>query len=296
MPLLRCLYFFMAQNPTSEDTLCKFAAFLASKKIKHQTIKCYLSGIRFQHIIRHLSDPFLKDMPRLQYVLRGIKKDRSIHPQQSQYKRLPVSPTILLQVHSVLTSSPCTHDTLMLWAAALLCFYGFLRSGEITIPSANAYDPTVHLNFTDLSFDAPVNPSIIRVNLKASKTDPFRVGVQIYIGKTTGPLCPIAAMLAYLAVRGSVHGLLFHHADGSPLTKAKFVSGFRSKLSQAGLDSKNYSGHSFRIGAATTAAANGVEDSLIQTLGRWKSNAYLSYVKMDPQYLAALSSRLCQKS
>ena len=48
----------------------------------------------------------------------------------------------------------------------------------------------------------------------------------------------------------------------------------RSILSKAGIDSSQYSGHRFCIGAAT-AAANGIEDSIIQTLLCWKSSAYL---------------------
>ena len=46
---------------------------------------------------------------------------------------------------------------------------------------------------------------------------------------------------------------------------------------------------SFRIGSATTAAACGIEDSLIQTLGHWKSAAYLRYIRIPREQLANLS-------
>ena len=45
----------------------------------------------------------------------------------------------------------------------------------------------------------------------------------------------------------------------------------KEALDVAGVESGQYSGHSFRIGAATTAAARGLEDSTVRTLGRWKS-------------------------
>ena len=63
----------------------------------------------------------------------------------------------------------------------------------------------------------------------------------------------------------------------------------KALLTKAGLNSAHYSSHSFRIGAATTAAALGVEDSLIKTLGRWQSSAYLLHVRVPRERLALLS-------
>ncbi len=37
-----------------------------------------------------------------------------------------------------------------LWAAASPCFCGFLRSGEITVPSDRALDEAWHLAFKDI--------------------------------------------------------------------------------------------------------------------------------------------------
>ena len=192
----------------------------------------------------------------------------------------------------MLLHNPTDFDNIMLWSAFLLCFFGFLRSGEITIPDASSYDPTVHLNFQDISIDNPNDPQIICVKIKASKTDPFRQGVNVHIGRTNNAVCPVTALLSYLIIRGPAPGLLFHFRDNSPLTKSRFTTKFRNLLSQAGISSALYSGHSFRIGAASTAAAKGIEDSVIQTLGRWKSSAYLAYVRISPQSLAAISSRL----
>ena len=62
----------------------------------------------------------------------------------------------------------------------------------------------------------------------------------------------------------------------------------RQALSAAGLDTSGYSGHSFRIGSATSAARVGLEDSLIKSLGRWESSAYQRYIRT----LAAVSCQL----
>ena len=101
------------------------------------------------------------------------------------------------------------------------------------------------------------------------------------------------ALLTYLAVRkGHDAGPLFQLKDGRPLTKPAFVDRIKETLTKAGIDRSSYAGHSFRIGAATSAAAARVEDSMIQMLGRWKSSAYLVYVRVPREHLAAISARL----
>ena len=156
------------------------------------------------------------------------------------------------------------------------------------------YDPSVHLNFSDIATDNLLPPNIMQVNIKASKTDHFRHGMSVYIGRTGTSLCPVTALLNYLTIRGSNPGLLFHFKDGTPLTKPRFTSNLRDLLKQVGINDTQYAGHSFKIGAATTAAAQGVEDSLIQTLGRWKSSAYITYICIPPHKLAAMSHILAR--
>ena len=60
-------------------------------------------------------------------------------------------------------------------------------------------------------------------------------------------------------------------------------------LLQAGIQPDGFSGHSFRIGASTTAAANGVSDASIQLMGRWSSDCYIHPANSD---LARISNSL----
>ena len=91
-------------------------------------------------------------------------------------------------------------------------------------------------------------------------------------------------------------GPLFRFEDGRPLTRPQLVSALRFALANVGLNPGDYSGHSFRIRAATTAAACGVPVDTIKTLGRWKSQAYQLYVRLPRSQLAALSRTLAAAS
>ena len=123
----------------------------------------------------------------------------------------------------------------------------------------------VHLAYADVRIDSNSPPQRLEVRIKASKTDPFRKGVAIYIGRTDDGLCPVAATLSYMIQRGSSQGPLFVFENGKYLTRVRFVAAMREALKEAGFDPSRYAGHSFRIGAATTAAQRGVQDSLIKT-------------------------------
>lgn len=181
------------------------------------------------------------------------------------------------------------YETRLLWAAACLGFFGFLRSGEFTLESTTSAPAIMS---SDVAVDSRFTPSVVSIHLRKAKTDPFGRGITLYLGKTGSDLCPVAAVLNFLAIRPTADGPLLVHADGSPLLKNQFVAGVRRALSAAHLDPSQYSGHSFRIGAATSAAAAGVPDHLIKTLGRWESTAYQLYIQTPRESLAAVSAML----
>lgn len=237
----------------------------------------------------------MSDWPRLGYMVRGMKK-KTGGPKRKP--RLPITPAILRELRGVwekMTDSVKGH---MLWAAACMCFFGFLRSGEVVVPSAKGFDPEAHLCEGDVKVDSRANPSYLEVNIKASKTDVFRKGVTVVLGLSGTDLCPVAAILSYMTrpkpKTASHPSPFFVFGDGTPLTRDKFVRELRIALTAAGVKADNYAGHSFRIGAATTAAACGLPDSLIKTLGRWESAAYTLYIRTPRPTLCGVARQLTQ--
>ena len=142
---------------------------------KHSSIIGYLSAIRRMQIVKGLGDLFAASWPLLEYTLYGIKlrlaKRRDTHAKQ----RLPITPDILRK----LKSSRYCADFIMLWAASCTCFFGFLRSGEVTVPLMKEYDPEGHLSGVSGEPEQAFGGS------SAHKS----ISVYIYLGKTGNDLC-----------------------------------------------------------------------------------------------------------
>ena len=102
----------------------------------------------------------------------------------------------------------------------------------------------------------------------------------------------MSALLDYLGKRGGSLGPLFLLENGTPLRRRYFVSQIQSTLSFVGIHGSSFNGHSFHIGAATTASAAGIPEATIKVLGRWKSMAYQQYVRPSSSTLAGVAPRL----
>ena len=98
-------------------------------------------------------------------------------------QRLPITPHILRAIKRVWEPLAADPDIVMLWAACCVAFFGFLRIGEMSVPDDDSYDPAVHLSRQDIALDDASSPSVVRVRIKQSKTDPFRKGIDLYLGK-----------------------------------------------------------------------------------------------------------------
>ena len=283
-----CNHLLTPPLPTSEDLLCKFVTHLALNNIAISSINVYLSGVRQLHLREGFRPPCTAEMAKLAQVMRGIKISQG-NKRPSSRQRLPITPVILRQIKTRWQQDPPSQDRIMLWAAFLTCFFGFFRSGEIcAIPG----EPSLDFSVDSVSVDSISEPRIIRIGLAKSKTDPFREGAFITLPRTKNDLCPVAALLTWLVYRGHSQGPLFHFHSGTPLTRARLVAELRKALADLGLEAQQFSGHSFRKGAATTAAAQGIPDSQIKILGRWKSSAFQAYLHPSDSERAKLASRL----
>jgi hypothetical protein len=106
--------------------------------------------------------------------------------------------------------------------------------------------------------------------LSSSKTDQLHEGSELILQRRQGHVdYPWSLVIEYINSRQPLCGQLYCHVNGTPLTRTQFVFILKKCLLIIGIDSKRYSSHSFRIGAATNLAVDEASDGVIRNVGRW---------------------------
>ena len=158
-----------------------------AKRVAYSTIKVYLCGVQYENLVCGFNNK-ISQMPRLYYVLRGIRRTQG--SSWLKKKRLPITPGHLKTMLQFIRESLfCEHDKKMWSCLILVAFFGLLRVSEYTTNGNHSFDSSIHLCFNDVKFD-PKEEQVC-IDIKASKTDPFRVGSTIRLAKIEGDICPL---------------------------------------------------------------------------------------------------------
>ena len=107
--------------PASEETLSLLVAFLADR-LKPQSIKVYLAGVRVLHISHGFHNPLTHTI-KLQQTLRGIERVNSSPPKQ----KLPITFDLLCRLQHFI--DPHSEDDIVYWAAVTTAHFLLLRAG-----------------------------------------------------------------------------------------------------------------------------------------------------------------------
>lgn len=237
-------------------------AFLFNSNLSYSSIVSRLSAISFW--IRAKGWSLVTQSHLVFRALRGVRALSF----QSGNPKFPITPDVLNSLCSYLPSAGFSnYEVICFRAMFLLAFHAFLRVGELC-GSKHA------LQLSDVS----LHDSYLAIHFASFKFSCGRYP-KIFIPARPYQHCPVKAMREYLSKRGLNTGPLFLDHDGKPLSISSFRASLKRVVKTAGLSSKGISPHSFRIGAATTAAALGIPDETIQRMGRWTSRAFLRYIR-----------------
>ncbi|XP_061464864.1 integrase/recombinase xerD homolog [Rhineura floridana] len=256
--------------PIPVSHLLQFMIYLKGHNNSVSTIAGQLSALAFISKVRGLPDH------SVDFRVRKVLEGWSHSAPRPTDRRRPITPDVLLQILAMfrcLCSSQ--YESHLFAAVTLTMFYGAFRPSEVLVPSKR------DVAYRALCFCVcTLGADIVRVSLRVSKTDQNGHGSIVSLHTCQVPeLCPVSAMRKFLSIRPACQRYLFIHADGTALTQFQFWAVVRRALLASGRDAGVYGLHSLRIGAATAAALGDLSVSDIQAIGRWRSDAFKSYVR-----------------
>ena len=127
----------------------------------------------------------------------------------------------------------------------------------------------ISINHEDLEFV----PEGVKITLKRSKTDQFGEGMVKGLPYFSNELyCPVINLKKWLELSNIKSGPIFRRfVKGSVLTNNRLTDQsvvliIKDYLNLAGIENKNYSGHSLRSGFATVAAESGADERSIMAM------------------------------
>ena len=263
---------FCAQNsfkslPSDPKIVSLYLTHLSTKDVKMSTLKRRLVSIGVIHKLKgHYLDT---KHPSIIENIMGIKRRKG----SSQKSKKPILISNLKKIINVIDQQ--NKEEIKKFrdrSIILIGFSGGFRRNEI-----------VSLDYDDLDF---VQEGL-KINLRRSKTDQFGEGFTKALPYfDNSQFCPVVSLKKWIEISKITSGPLFRRfSKGSKMTIYRLTDQtvaliIKEYLELAGIDSKNYSGHSLRSGFATSAAESGVEERSIMAMTGHKSTEMVRrYIK-----------------
>ena len=263
---------FCAQNgfkslPTDPKIVSLYLTYLSTKNIKMSTLKRRLVSIGVIHKLKgHYLDT---KHPSIIENIMGIKRRKG----SIQKSKKPLLINNLKAIINAIDQEKVEKIKKFRDRSLILIgFSGGFRRNEI-----------VSLNYDDLDFVTEG----LKINIRRSKTDQFGEGsVKGLPYFNNSQYCPVISLEKWIEISNINSGPLFRRfIKGSKLSKNRLTDQtvallIKKYLKLAGIDSKNYSGHSLRSGFATSAAESGAEERSIMAMTGHKSTEMVRrYIK-----------------
>jgi len=263
---------FCSQNgfkslPSDPKIVSLYLTHLSSKNVKMSTLKRRLVSIGVIHKLKgHYLDT---KHPLIIENIMGIKRRKG----SNQLGKKPLLIRYLKEIINVIDNKEIDENKKFRDRSIILIgFSGGFRRNEI-----------VSLDYEDLDFVTEG----LKINLKRSKTDQFGEGFTKGLPYfDNSQYCPVVSIQKWIELSKINSGALFRKFNkGSKLSNKRLTDQtvallIKKYLKEAGIDSKNYSGHSLRSGFATSAAESGAEERSIMAMTGHKSTEMVRrYIK-----------------
>ncbi|KAF0718108.1 hypothetical protein AaE_010716 [Aphanomyces astaci] len=213
----------------------------------------------------------------------------------------PVSIALLLALRQRLRLHD-SHDR-VIWGSTVLAFFFLLRRSEYTAVDNKSTDHAIRLRDVSLldklgrasrNYD---DIRVVQVYIRSSKTDQHSNGVALQLAKSgVAWLCPVAAAWVLIdnaqSIGASPNDPICCTSRGHAIKSDAISKCLKEAASAIGLEGSKYSTRSLRSGGATALFRGGASDLAIQLFGRWHSDAYKRYTRINGQEVAGMAARM----
>lgn len=257
--------------PIKPVQLAQFIAFQIQAGFKGSSIQTQVAGISFIQRIMGFKNP--SDHLLIKKLL--VSAQKSSH---SYDKRLPITLPILRRLlHSLPVVASTPYFVTLYRAMYLLAFYALLRVGEMSTTKFGAAN-LIQFHDVEIVYSNRLITNI-RLHIRHHKHSKGMTPPLLLQACKDKSICPINAIYNYILCRGSKPGPLFLAENKHPISAAQFTATLQTSVQVLGLDPQKYTPHSFRIGGASYAHENNVSEIHLKRLGRWRSTAYMRYIR-----------------
>lgn len=245
--------------PSTPEQVARYLAERA-RTLRPSTLKRRIAALASAHHDLGTSDP--TKHPLVRQVMHGIERKHGTAPRQA-------APLLIEDLARIVATMGCTDVDLRDRAILLVGFFGALRRSEI-----------VALELADL---VEVERGV-RLMIRKSKTDQSGKGRSLLLARRSDCLCPVWALLDWIAAAHVQQGPLFLRLDRGgvlrPLHGEVISLIVKKRTAAIGLDPTAFSGHSLRAGFVTSAMLAGADAPLIaRQTGHRSQQALSAYVR-----------------
>jgi site-specific recombinase XerD len=251
--------------PVAPETIAAYLTTLADDGRAVSTIQRKLAAIAFAHELAEVEVTTRRAI--VARTMEGIRRAKGTAPRQAR-------PTLTADIRAMVMQLPATNSGIRNRALLLLGFAGAFRRSEL-----------VSLNIEDIEED----DDGLRILIRKSKTD--QAGEGRWVGIPRGQhleTCPVRAYQAWIETAAITAGAVFRrvnrhgHIFDDRLDDRAVARVVKETAKEAGLNPKNFSGHSLRAGFVTAAYRAGARevDIMAQT-GHRRIDTLAKYVRKD---------------
>ena len=298
-----------------DQVLGEVLEFMACRCFVHNnqqsTVRGYLAAIKYFHKM-YAGWELPTSHCMIAAVGKGIDRAHGMVPRKAPV-RLPLTWSILSQGQPVVSTS--VDGGRVMWLGLALSYFLLCRASELWAYANGKVHPEFCLTRNCLTFfrgEAQVAfenrfcASAVQVRFVASKSDQKRAGCTITRTRVSDrtevggvPAGAFEALLELLNVHPQLPGEAPLTTRLTPqgwrvFTRTEAVAALRLMVGSSGRDPAQYALHSGRIGGATQLAAQGISELQIQRAGRWKSRAFMTYVRAAGEGAESVSAALAK--